>query len=122
MRNMLLFKKSLLLTCLLSTNAIGFAQVTEKWVIRQNGDANAIDMANGLIVDCKGNVIVTGLADGDINTSGTNWATIKYNDDGDIKWLKRYNGPGNGSDGAAAIATDSKANIYVTGFSTGIAT
>ncbi|WP_205511303.1 SBBP repeat-containing protein [Longitalea arenae] len=122
MRNKLLFRQSLLLASLLITSAIGFAQVTEKWVKRQNGDANANDLARDLVVDCKGNVIVTGLADGDINLSGTNWATIKYNDDGEVKWLKRYNGPGNGSDEATAIATDSKANIFVTGSSTGIGT
>jgi uncharacterized delta-60 repeat protein len=119
---MLQFRHTLLLACSLFTYTIGIAQVTEKWVKRQNGDANAVDLARALVVDCKGNVVVTGLADGDINLSGTNWATIKYNDDGDIKWLKRYNGPGNGSDEASAIATDSKANIYVTGSSTGIGT
>lgn len=122
MRNMLLSRKSLLLAFFLFAYGIGLAQFTQKWVQRQNGDGNAVDLARDLVVDCNSDVIVTGLADGDINTSGTNWATIKYNDDGDIKWLKRYNGPGNGSDDANAIAADSKANIYVTGSSTGIGT
>lgn len=122
MKKMLLFRKSLFLAGLLFTSTVGFAQVTEKWVKRQNGDANVMDKANGLVVDHNGNVIVTGLSDGDINTSGTNWATIKYNADGNIQWEKRYNGPANGSDEAKAITTDTSDNIYITGWSTGSGT
>jgi uncharacterized delta-60 repeat protein len=122
MKKMLLFRKSLFLAGFLFTSTAGFAQVTEKWVKRQNGDANVMDKANGLVVDHNGNVIVTGLSDGDINTSGTNWATIKYDDKGEIKWVKRYNGPANSSDEAKAITTDSSGNIYITGWSTGSGT
>lgn len=32
-------------------------------------------------------------------------------------WLQRYNGPGNGSDGAQSLALDTAGNIYVTGYS-----
>ncbi|WP_207510898.1 SBBP repeat-containing protein [Longitalea luteola] len=120
MRNMLLFKKSFLFVFLLCTSAISFGQVVEKWVKRQNGDANSFNQANGLVVDRNGNVIVTGVSAG----VGTNndYTTIKYDDDGDKKWLKRYNGPGNSVDRAVAIATDRNCNLYVTGWSTGSGT
>ncbi|WP_207513916.1 SBBP repeat-containing protein [Longitalea luteola] len=120
MRNMLLSGKFLLLLSLLLMSAICFAQVTEKWVQRQNGEPNADDVPNDLAVDQKGNVYVTGRSDG----KGTNadFTTVKYNDDGDLKWERRYNGPGNSLDAAVAITVDDKCNVYVTGWSTGSGT
>lgn len=120
MKRILLFGKSILPACLLFTYSIGFAQVTEKWVKRQNGDGNVRDQPTGMVVDHNGNVIITGYGDGD--GANANFTTIKYDDDGDLKWLKRYNGPGNGSDVANAIATDCMGNVYVTGWSWGIGT
>lgn len=112
---MLLFKKSFLIVCLLSASAVSFAQVTEKWVNTQTSDPDSDDAANGLVVDHKGNVYVTGKSIG--KGTGNDFATIKYDEDGNKKWTKRYNGPGNGEDVAVAIAADHKGNIYVTGWS-----
>ncbi|OQP42739.1 hypothetical protein A4H97_11275 [Niastella yeongjuensis] len=119
MTNVLLIRKPLLLACLLFMYAICFSQVTERWVNRQNGDANSFNQANGLVVD-HGCVFVTGISDG-IGT-GADYATIRYNEDGTKKWLKRYNGPGNDVDEAVAIAGDDKGNVYVTGRSVGSGT
>jgi hypothetical protein len=87
------------------------------WVRTYDGLANAWDEASAIAVDSSGNVYVTGFSDG----SGTyrDYATIKYYANGDTAWVRRYNGPGNSTDEASAIAVDVFGNVYVTGFSSG---
>jgi hypothetical protein len=90
------------------------------WVRRYNGPGDSVDVATALEVDSSGNIYVTGkslAATGDFD-----YATIKYHPSGDTFWVRRYNGPGNGSDDAYAIAVDGSGNVYVTGFSYGSGT
>ena len=89
----------------------------ELWVQRYNGEANGFDWVIKMAVDNYGNVYVTGWSEGE----GTDYdyATIKYNSDGQVVWVRRYNGPGNYRDGASAIAVDNHGNAYVTGGSYG---
>ncbi|MGB8658078.1 MAG: SBBP repeat-containing protein [Candidatus Zixiibacteriota bacterium] len=91
--------------------------VDTAWVRRYNGPGNSSDGASAIAVDGSGNVYVTGGSYG----SGTDkdYATIKYYPNGDTAWVRRYNGPGNSSDGASAMAVDGSGNVYVTGFSYG---
>ena len=87
---------------------------------RYNGPGNGTDWVEGIAVDGFGNVYVTGHSYG----SGTNWdyATVKYDPQGNQLWVQRYNGPGNVDDGAFAIAVDGSGNVYVTGYSWGSGT
>jgi hypothetical protein len=83
------------------------------WVARYNGPGNGIDRASALVVDTSGNVYVTGESAGE--STSYDYATISYNNSGDLLWVARYNGPGNGIDKAVALAIDADRNLYVTG-------
>jgi uncharacterized delta-60 repeat protein len=87
------------------------------WVRTYNGPGNHVDWAQALAIDASYNVYVTGKC----YESGTSfdYVTIKYTPEGDTAWLRRYNGPGNGTDDAYAIAVSDSGYIYVTGSSSG---
>ncbi len=89
----------------------------EQWVARYNGTGNYQDRPGGLAVDGSGNVYVTGRSTGSNNL--TDYATIKYDSNGNEQWVARYNGPNNNNDGAYHIAVDGLGNVYVTGGSRG---
>src|SRR5439155_29457 len=79
-----------------------------QWVARYNGPANRDDLANGIYVDASNNVYVTG---GSFGPDDFDYATIKYNPDGEEVWVARYEGPWD--DFAEAISTDRSGNVYV---------
>jgi uncharacterized delta-60 repeat protein len=90
------------------------------WVARYNGPGNSSDNAYALVIDNSGDVYVTGRSAG----SGTSmdYATIKYDPNGNQLWVARYNGPGNSNDNAYALVIDNSGDVYVTGTSAGIGT
>jgi uncharacterized delta-60 repeat protein len=110
-------QKPLLLAIFFLLSSVCFSQVTQQWGARYNGPANSFDGATGIAVDAAGNVYVTGSSR--VGETNADYATIKYDAKGNQLWLKTYNGTGNGSDGANAIAIDAKGNVYVTGQSEG---
>ena len=95
--------------------------VDTAWVRRYNGPGDSDDRAYAIVVDDFGNVYVTGWS---YLGSGTNldYATVKYYENGDTAWVRRYNGVGDGDDAAFAMALDASGNVYVTGLSGGYCT
>lgn len=85
------------------------------WEKRYNGTGNSYDIATAIKCDNAGNVYVTGYSL-DPNTS-EDYATLKYNTDGDLVWTEKYNGPANEGDIANTLAVDASNNVYVSGFS-----
>ena len=70
-----------------------------------------------LAVDGNGNVVVTGFTTG--SGSSLDYATIKYSSAGVPLWTNLFNGAGNGSDIATALAVDGSGSVFVTGGATG---
>ncbi len=91
---------------------------TRLWSRSYNGPKNGVDEITAITVDRYKNIYVTGYSDGHRATD-YDYATIKYDQNGNRKWVKRYNGPGNGADVPRAIVVDRWRNVYVTGYSDG---
>jgi len=89
----------------------------ELWVARYNGPVSDNDSAQALAVDAGGNVYVTGGSHGE--GTGRDYATIKYDGDGNELWVARYDGPASDADSPIAMGIDASGNVYVTGDSTG---
>ena len=64
-------------------------------------------------IDAQGNIYVAGYV------AGYNYSAVKISPDGERLWQATYNGTGNGSDIAYAIAVDNQGNVYITGESLG---
>ncbi|ABK16802.1 SBBP repeat-containing protein [Syntrophobacter fumaroxidans] len=91
-----------------------------KWERHYNGPGGLYDMPAAMAVDRSGNVYVTGGSMGSEDYGSLDYATIKYDTEGNEKWVRRYNGPRNENDTSKAIAVDSAGNVYVTGEAEGI--
>ncbi len=87
------------------------------WVRRYNGPADGNDYAKAMVVDNSGGVYVTGYSPG--KGSSYDYTTIKYDSEGGIAWVKRYDGTAKQIDWAQDIAIDAFNNVYVTGRSEG---
>ena len=73
---------------------IKYSAGRQQWVARYNGPGSSADLATAMAVDNLGNVYVTGWSYAAPNSSGVDYATIKYNSFGEEQWVARYNGPG----------------------------
>ena len=93
------------------------ASGNEIWVRRYNGPANDLDVASAIAIDNLGNVYVTGSSCS--SETNNDYTTIKYDQDGNELWVKRYDGSGVDWDEPLAITIDSSNNILVTGLITG---
>ena len=87
----------------------------ELWVKRYNGSSNGRDTPCGMAVDGSGNIYVTGWSYDSLTY--IDYATIKYDQNGNELWIGRYNGLENDWDQACAIAVDGAGDVFVTGHS-----
>lgn len=88
------------------------------WIRKYAGSANSYDYSFNIILDDSSNSYITGSSKG--AGTGRDIATLKYNTNGILQWVTRYNNnpPGNADDGGAVIAFDNNLrNVYVSGTS-----
>ncbi|MBI2723021.1 MAG: S8 family serine peptidase [Bacteroidetes bacterium] len=91
--------------------------VTSLWAQLYNA-SNKKALTTAMTSDNNGNIYIAGTTF--INSSNSQDLTvIKYNAQGQQKYVKHYNGPGNNYDVASGIVTDNNGNVYVTGASIG---
>jgi WD40 repeat protein len=89
------------------------------WAKRYHGPDDGQDDAYALAVSADGSMVfVTGGSDG---ATGADYATVAYDaSTGALRWVKRYNGPGNGDDAAVSVAAaPDGSTVFVTGGSIG---
>jgi len=86
----------------------------QKWAARYNAPMNADDTGYEIAVDDSGYVYVAGKSlNPDSNYDGV---AIKYDKDGKLQWLARYNSLANHNDAAYALAVDDSGNVYIGGY------
>ncbi len=82
------------------------------WLVRLTSSGSNNDEARALAFDGRGNIVATGYA----TVGAPDYYTVQINClTGETLWTRRYSGPANGEDRAAAVAADDSGNVYVTG-------
>jgi hypothetical protein len=107
-----MIKRLLMLLVLLGVH-LSAEEIDTSWVREYNGSGDTLDAVMDMIVDDAGNVYVTGYSFG--VGSEEDYATVKYDSDGNEIWVKRYNGSTSEDDRPAAIALDTNRNVFVSG-------
>jgi DNA-binding beta-propeller fold protein YncE len=103
-----------------ASGAQGAPAEDELWVSRYNGTGTGLDEANAVVANPSGTrVFVTGRSTG--SGTGYDYATVAIDAaTGAGLWTQRYNGTGNGTDEANAIAVSPNGTrVFVTGSSPG---
>jgi hypothetical protein len=90
------------------------------WKTRYDGHSSLDDQANALSVSPdSARVFVTGFSDA--SNGARDFATVAYNaSTGARRWVRRYDGPGNGNDNAKAMGVSPDGSrVFVTGYRSG---
>ncbi len=86
------------------------------WAKTYNYGLLGDDKATGIAVDNLNNPVITGYSQGFLLLlTPYDYATIKYDQNGNQLWVNRYNGSAGNNDSATGIVIDNSNNVIVTG-------
>jgi hypothetical protein len=91
----------------------GNGQPSTEWTATYNGPGGKYDKPRAMFIDADNNTYITGPSEA--TRGNIDYATVKYDANGQQKWVARYNGEGGGEDWPYAITVDGTGNVYVTG-------
>jgi len=80
---------------------------------RYNSSGNNEDIACSIAFTTDNEIVVTGLSRSGSMTGTEDVLTIRYEQNGNEKWNRRYNGSNNNSDAAYKVVTPENSNSYV---------
>ncbi|MBK6505894.1 MAG: SBBP repeat-containing protein [Ignavibacteria bacterium] len=83
------------------------------WTRKYQALINYSDKANAICLDANNNVYVTGYSMG-LGTA-EDYQLVKYDNNGNLQWVRRYNSPHNNVDIPNDMDVDIAGNVYVTG-------
>ncbi len=87
----------------------------ELWTAIYNGLDGSADYVSAIVTDNDGNVYLTGQSG--LAGNDKDWATIKYNHEGEEQWAARFLGIADYHASAEDLVVDADGNVYVTGYS-----
>ncbi|MGI8922421.1 MAG: hypothetical protein ACR2HJ_00015 [Fimbriimonadales bacterium] len=91
------------------------------WVKTFDGGASAFDTARSVAVDPADRIYVTGGAVQNVGQA-PDYCTVKYEPNGQVKWIRRYDGPADDLDEAHSVLIDRLGNVLMAGESYGVGT
>jgi hypothetical protein len=105
----------------LNSELSNITNTTETWAGTQQLGTSSYELARGVATDSSANVYVTGYTDGSLDGNSSaglrDLFLVKYNSSGTKQWTKQLGT--SFSEEGYGVATDSSANVYVTGYTDG---
>jgi hypothetical protein len=106
------------LLILAATAGLALAQVDTAWVRRYDGPIHQRDAVTCASVDHSGNAYVAGPSYyySHLDTTLSDFVTIKYRPSGDTAWLRRLHLAGDSTEEIAGLVVDRSGGVYVAGY------